>query len=64
VRPVSLGSELQAAVYQDFQRLASRRFPIPGMGNYSPTKIAVAGLSDAMRRELGPRGVQVSLVEP
>ena len=40
------------------------RFPIPGMGNYSPTKIAVAGLSDALRRELAPRGVQVSLVEP
>jgi short-subunit dehydrogenase len=40
------------------------RFAVPGMGNYSPTKIAVAGLSEALRRELAPRGVHVCLVEP
>ena len=40
------------------------RFAVPGMGNYSPTKIAVAGLSEALRRELEPRGVHVCLVEP
>ncbi len=40
------------------------RFAIPGWGNYSPTKVAVAGLTDALRRELVPRGVHVCLVEP
>lgn len=40
------------------------RFPVPGMGNYAPTKIAVAGLTEALRRELAPLGVDVSLVEP
>jgi short-subunit dehydrogenase len=40
------------------------RIAIPAMGNYSPTKIAVAGLNDALRRELVPQGVQVCLVEP
>ncbi len=40
------------------------RFAVPGMGNYSPTKIAVAGLSDALRRELTAQGVDVCLVEP
>ena len=37
---------------------------VPSMGNYSPTKIAVAGLNDALRRELGSQGVKVCLVEP
>ncbi len=40
------------------------RFPVPGMGTYSATKIAVAGLTTALRRELTGRGVRVSLVEP
>lgn len=40
------------------------RFAVPSMGNYAPTKIAVAGLNDALRRELAPQGVKVCLVEP
>lgn len=40
------------------------RFGVPGWGNYAPTKIAVAGLSDALRRELSALGVRVCLVEP
>jgi uncharacterized protein len=39
-------------------------FPVPGMGNYAPTKIAVAALTRALRLELGARGVRVCLVEP
>lgn len=40
------------------------RFAVPSMGNYAPTKIAVAGLNDALRRELASQGVAVCLVEP
>lgn len=40
------------------------RVAVPGWGNYSATKVAVAGLTDALRRELAPRGVRVCLVEP
>ena len=43
---------------------ALARIPMPGMGNYSPNKIAVRGLTEALRRELAPRGVRVCLVEP
>ena len=39
-------------------------FSLPGWGMYFPTKVAVASLSDALRRELQPRGVRVCLVEP
>jgi len=40
------------------------RVAVPGWGNYSATKVAVAGLTDALRRELALRGVRVCLVEP
>ena len=40
------------------------RFPVPGMGNYAPTKIAVAALTSTMRLELARKGVNVCLVEP
>ena len=36
----------------------------PGYSAYSPTKYAVRGFSDALRAELKPRGLQVSLVFP
>lgn len=39
-------------------------FSLPGWGNYYPTKVSVRSLSHALRRELLPYGVRVSLVEP
>ncbi len=40
------------------------RFTFPFMGAYNSTKYAVESLSDALRAELAPLGVQVALVEP
>jgi NAD(P)-dependent dehydrogenase (short-subunit alcohol dehydrogenase family) len=37
---------------------------IPGLGPYSMSKHAVEAMSDAMRRELRPWGIAVSLLEP
>jgi NADP-dependent 3-hydroxy acid dehydrogenase YdfG len=31
---------------------------------YNATKFAVHGLAESLRREMGPKGVRVSLVEP
>ena len=36
----------------------------PGSGFYSATKFAIAGLSDALRKELQPIGIHVTVVEP
>ncbi len=38
--------------------------PSPMMGAYSSTKYAVEALSDALRIELRPFGIQVSIIEP
>lgn len=40
------------------------RFSLPLWGMYFPTKVAVASISDTLRRELRPYGVRVALVEP
>ena len=40
------------------------RFTFPFMGAYNSSKYAVESLSDALRAELAPLGVQVALVEP
>ncbi len=40
------------------------RFAVPLWGTYAATKVAVAGLSTVLRRELQPQGVRVCLVEP
>ena len=40
------------------------RLAAPGSGYYSATKFAVGGLSDALRKEVGPLGIKVILVEP
>ena len=37
---------------------------MPFVGAYSASKFALEGLADAMRREVAPQGVSVSLVEP
>lgn len=38
--------------------------PVPGMGNYAPTKVAVSALTSALRLELAAKGIHVCLVEP
>lgn len=40
------------------------RFTIPGSGWYHATKYALEALSDAMRVEVAPFGIRVSLVQP
>jgi len=40
------------------------RYTLPFFGVYNSTKYAVESLSDALRIELGPFGVHVSLIEP
>jgi short-subunit dehydrogenase len=40
------------------------RITLPLFGAYNSTKYAVESLSDAMRRELHPFGVKVSIIEP
>ena len=40
------------------------RLAAPGMGAYSASKHAVEGYSDALRREVEPFGVDVSVVQP
>jgi NADP-dependent 3-hydroxy acid dehydrogenase YdfG len=37
---------------------------IEGWAVYNATKFAVVGLHDALRKELGPEGIRVSLLEP
>ena len=40
------------------------RLAAPGSGYYSASKFAVEGLSDALRKEVGPLGIKVMVVEP
>jgi NAD(P)-dependent dehydrogenase (short-subunit alcohol dehydrogenase family) len=40
------------------------RMAHPGSGYYSATKFAVGGLSEALRKELKPLGIHVTVVEP
>jgi short-subunit dehydrogenase len=40
------------------------RFTMPGMGFYGATKHALEAISDALRHELRPFGVRVTLLEP
>ncbi|WP_434739498.1 SDR family NAD(P)-dependent oxidoreductase [Micromonospora sp. SH-82] len=42
----------------------SSRVPAPGVSAYAMTKSAVNGLTRALARELGPRGITVNLVLP
>lgn len=37
---------------------------MPALGQYNATKFAVEGLSDALRREIAPLGIQVMVVNP
>lgn len=40
------------------------RFTFPGMGSYCATKHSLEAISDALRHEVRPFGVHVSLIEP
>lgn len=40
------------------------RYGIAGWSIYNATKFAVVGFHDALRKELGPDGVRVSVIEP
>jgi NAD(P)-dependent dehydrogenase (short-subunit alcohol dehydrogenase family) len=40
------------------------RMAAPGSGFYSASKFAVEGMSDALRKEVGPLGIRVMVVEP
>jgi NAD(P)-dependent dehydrogenase (short-subunit alcohol dehydrogenase family) len=40
------------------------RLAAPGSGYYSASKFAVGGMSDALRKELEPLGIRVTIVEP
>lgn len=40
------------------------RLALPGSAYYSATKFAVEGMSDALRKEVGPLGIRVMVVEP
>ena len=40
------------------------RFTWPGMGSYCATKHAIEATTDALRHEVRPFGVQVSLIQP
>jgi NAD(P)-dependent dehydrogenase (short-subunit alcohol dehydrogenase family) len=40
------------------------RLAAPGSGYYSASKFAVGGMSDALRKELSPLGIRVTIVEP
>ncbi len=40
------------------------RFTFPGMGSYCATKHALEAISDALRHEVRPFGVKVSLIQP
>ncbi len=43
---------------------AGSRLPVPFLGAYSASKIAMESLTDALRRELLPWGIHVSTIEP
>jgi len=40
------------------------RYGLAGWSVYNATKFAVVGFHDALRKELGPGGIRVSLIEP
>ncbi|MDR3495056.1 MAG: SDR family NAD(P)-dependent oxidoreductase [Ancalomicrobiaceae bacterium] len=40
------------------------RLAAPGSGYYSASKFAIEGLSDALRKEVAPLGIRVTVIEP
>jgi NAD(P)-dependent dehydrogenase (short-subunit alcohol dehydrogenase family) len=40
------------------------RLAAPGSGYYSASKFAIEGMSDALRKEVGPLGIRVTIIDP
>ena len=70
VRGVFAATQAAAGVLADGGRVitigscVTDRVPGPGMALYATSKAAMVGLTKALARELGPRGVTVNLVHP
>ncbi|MEV6642785.1 3-oxoacyl-ACP reductase family protein [Amycolatopsis sp. NPDC051371] len=70
VRGVFAATQAAAGVLEDGGRVitigscVTDRVPGPGMALYATSKAAMVGLTKALARELGPRGITVNLVHP
>ncbi|WP_410587483.1 SDR family oxidoreductase [Amycolatopsis sp. lyj-23] len=70
VRGVFAATQAAAGVLADGGRVITigscitDRVPGPGMALYATSKAAMVGLTKALARELGPRGITVNLVHP
>jgi 3-oxoacyl-[acyl-carrier protein] reductase len=70
VRAVFLTAREAARVMQPGGRIINigsvlgERVPFPGIGLYAMSKFAVAGLTRAWARDLGPRGITVNCIQP
>jgi NAD(P)-dependent dehydrogenase (short-subunit alcohol dehydrogenase family) len=53
----------RSGMIMNFSSIAGRFGPV-GSGYYSATKFAIEGMSDSLRKEIEPLGIQVLLVEP
>ncbi len=53
----------KSGTIMNLSSIAGRFGPV-GSGYYSATKFAIEGLSDALRKEVGPLGIHVIIVEP
>lgn len=60
---IPLMKDRTGAMIMSVASVAGRR-GIPNWSVYSATKFAVVGFHDALRQELGPLGIRVSLMEP
>jgi 3-oxoacyl-[acyl-carrier protein] reductase len=70
VRGVFAATQAAAGVLEEGGRVitigscVTDRVPGPGMALYATSKAAMVGLTKALARELGPRGITVNLVHP
>ncbi len=60
---IPLMRERPGAMISTVSSVAGRRGK-EGLAVYAASKFAVVGFHDALRRELGPEGIRVSLIEP